>query len=353
MVDTKVTPITKFGEEIPRINLFSFAITSRCNMNCNFCFQKGRSYYTGKDMTFEEFKHIIDQIAKQESSLGKHPVICIAGGEPFLNKDLAKMSKYATSILGNNNVGITTNLALFPTTVPEAIALFRKFGLPRFNVSIDREHLRYGKEMETRISTFFAAAKHAKVNAEVQSVAQTNYQEKYPWPKNISRLIPKEIKANIAADSNYGRREFYSYKAGSKRLKEWIKDMQKGNKLFVAPYSVMLSFGMPGVHLPIELHFATDGRAYIFSGINALHVPQLSVGNWRRESIKDITKVNLPFKMNMFRHWLGMVRVDATVRHPTIRMPEVPSKQKVKLFGNYAMKQFKKQAKQMRNKMPR
>jgi len=149
---------TVFGEEISPVKVFSFNITSRCNMNCNFCFQHSRSYNKGKDMTFEEFKHIVDQIAAQKHE-GATKHICIGGGEPLLNKDLERMSLYATKILGRNPVSITTNLALFPTTVPEAAALIQRLGSPVFNISLDREHLRYGKEMEARVQTFFAAAK--------------------------------------------------------------------------------------------------------------------------------------------------------------------------------------------------
>jgi len=52
--------LTPFREEIPKVKNFSFSITSRCNMNCNFCFQNHRSYNAGPDMTFDEFKHIVD-----------------------------------------------------------------------------------------------------------------------------------------------------------------------------------------------------------------------------------------------------------------------------------------------------
>jgi sulfatase maturation enzyme AslB (radical SAM superfamily) len=215
--EEKKIRLTPYGEEISSIKTFSFSVTSRCNMNCNFCFQNGRSYNQGPDMKFEEFKHIIDQIAEQGRQTGHIPNICLAGGEPFLNKDLAQMSEYATTTLGNQHVSITTNLALFPTNVADAILLFKRFGMPRFNLSIDREHLRYGKEMESRISTFFNAQKQLpQVKMTIQNVAQSKYQEKYRWPRNISRLIPKQVREQVQKDYSLGRREFYTHKKGMK-----------------------------------------------------------------------------------------------------------------------------------------
>ncbi|MEK6958627.1 MAG: radical SAM protein [archaeon] len=349
-------PETPFGEEIPPIKLFTFDVTSRCNMNCNFCFQRGREYYTGPDMKFEEFKKLIDQIKEQGKILGNSKFICIAGGEPFLNKEVVQMSQYAVRVLGRKNVSITTNLALFPTNPAETAALLKRMGLPRVNVSIDREHLLYGREMEARIIAFFAGAKAAGAKANVQNVAQTKYQEKYRWPKNIARLIPKEFKTRVAQDSNSGRREFYSSKKGTEDMKNWLGKLHRGEGAPMPPINVALGVGLVplyGAKMPVTVHFATDGKAYLFSGLGALHAPQFSIGSWKRETLKDIIKSNLPYKINVIKGWLGMVSIAAKDKHQRFRAIAKENPKKVKLFAGYALKRFEREKKQNKNRLPR
>jgi organic radical activating enzyme len=347
-------PETIFREEIFPIKIFSIGVTSRCNMDCNFCFQKDRSNYTGPDMTFSDFKKIIDGIAEHAKTADK-PTICITGGEPFLNEELAKMSRYAIKVLGKSKISITTNLSRFPKTVPEAIALVKKFGNPHFNLSIDREHLRFGQDMEARINAFFTAAKKLGTSHSVQNVAQTKYQQKHRWPRNIARLIPKNIKAEVAANTNYGRTEFYSNKDSVTTLGNYLLDLKRnGNKNHpMPPFGVMMSLGVSpayGMRLPVEVHFSTDGKAYLFSGIDALHFPQLSIGSWKRESLRDITQVNLPYKINMLNHWFGIHRTSAHEKMPQLRwIDKGAAEQKARIFGKQALKRLKAQKKQKRN----
>jgi organic radical activating enzyme len=351
----KPIPRTSFGEEIPPVKVFSFNITSRCNMNCNFCFQHGREYNAGKDMTFEEFKYIVDQIASStHEGVSKH--ICIGGGEPLLNKDLEKMSNYATRVLGRNNVSITTNLALFPITVPQVAALIQRLGSPVFNVSLDREHLRYGKEMEERVSAFFAAVRQLGVTAHVQNVAQTKYQEKHRWPRNIARLIPKEVREEVAKFNSYGRREFYSHRRAVKDMREYLAKLRKGKHVAVPPFNVVLSMGLapaPGMKIPIEIHFSVDGKAYLFSGLGAFHAPQLSLGSWRRETLAEITQTNLPYKLNMLKHWFGMIRIGNREKNARFNFIDRDNPRKAKAFGKYATRRFKAQKKVMKNRFKR
>ena len=346
---------TVFGEEIPPISVFSFDITSRCNMDCNFCFQKGREYRAGKDMTFDEFKHLVDQIASLNHERSTK-YICLAGGEPLLNKDVERMSKYAVEKLGRIPVSITTNLALFPTTVSGAVALIQRLGSPTFNISLDREHLMYGKEMEARVKAFFAAAKHLGIKTHVQNVAQTKYQEKYRWPRNIARLIPKELQEEVKKLDSYGRKEFYSHKGAVKGVRKYLDKLKTGEHVAFPPFSLIMGLGLSpafGMKIPVDVHIAGDGKAYLFSGLSAFHFPQLSIGSWRRESLAEITQTNLPYKLNMIKHWFGMFRIGNSQKNSRFNNIDRESAEKSKRFGKYASRRFEAQKKVAKNRFKR
>ena len=348
-------PRTVFGEEIPPIKLFSFDITSRCNMDCNFCFQKGREYNIGKDMTFEEFKTIVDQIADLPNS-GVKKYVCLAGGEPLLNKDVERMSNYAVRKLGEHSVSITTNLALFPTNVSDAVALIQRLGSPIINVSIDREHLRYGKEMEARIKAFFAAVKQLDVRARVQNVAQTKYQEKYRWPKNIARLIPKEFKEKVSTNDSYGRREFYSHKKAVEEVRNYLGKLKAGEQVLRPPIGIMMGLGVapPSVRgMPVSVNFTVNGKAYLFSGLTPFHAPQFAIGNWRKESLSELTQKNLPYKINIVRHWFGMNRIESSQKLARFNSIESSNPAKARLFGNYVSRRLEAQKKVVRSRSKR
>lgn len=74
-------------------------ITNRCNLNCSFCIHNKRPF---KDMTFDEYKMIINKIKNQTKEVYLHVL-----GEPLLHPNINEFIDYAT----NNGllVNITTN----------------------------------------------------------------------------------------------------------------------------------------------------------------------------------------------------------------------------------------------------
>lgn len=70
-----------------------FYVTNRCNARCGHCF-----YW--KSLNVEEVLSL-DNIQKIFSSIGELDTLLIAGGEPFLRKDLIEVCKY---IIKNNKV---------------------------------------------------------------------------------------------------------------------------------------------------------------------------------------------------------------------------------------------------------
>lgn len=61
-------------------------ITDKCNFNCAHCFGK----FAPTDLRFEDWKEVINNICKDSSVVA----INIAGGEPFLRPDLARIISY-------------------------------------------------------------------------------------------------------------------------------------------------------------------------------------------------------------------------------------------------------------------
>lgn len=90
------------GKDFP--NLLYIEIATKCNMNCNYCPSQSR---TGKLLSFEKFKEIIDRFDDYPIKT----VNLIGLGEPLLNQDLQKIVDYVFD--HNFYMTITTNGTIF------------------------------------------------------------------------------------------------------------------------------------------------------------------------------------------------------------------------------------------------
>lgn len=84
-----------------------FLVANGCNYRCHFCHNEGQSKdRISKFMSYKDLATLIDYIQDQDVS-----ELCFSGGEPFLNRELVKMIRYA-----NDNtkcdIGCATNLSL-------------------------------------------------------------------------------------------------------------------------------------------------------------------------------------------------------------------------------------------------
>jgi His-Xaa-Ser system radical SAM maturase HxsC len=82
-------PIRTLPEEV------KFELTSKCNLDCSFCFQvnQGNMKGRGKELTKSQVFSVIDNAAKSGMK-----AIRFTGGEPFLRKDLRAIAEYAKSM---------------------------------------------------------------------------------------------------------------------------------------------------------------------------------------------------------------------------------------------------------------
>ena len=195
---------TRFGE--PRVKVrddtFSIDLTPKCNFGCSFCFIEGRE--RGKEISLAEFKKIITDIAALGKEHGKKYSVCVAGGEPFLHKDITRILSFATSTLGRDHVRVTTNFSKFPTTKEGVVHLLSKCGYPGLNLSIDRTHLKFDPLAAERLSAIFGATKELGTRVSVISVAKFARESKYRFPQHITKIIPQELQERIAKDSDVG-----------------------------------------------------------------------------------------------------------------------------------------------------
>lgn len=139
--------IKAVGRDLNRVPLHSvvpmsvpFAIgigpSDFCNFKCNYCFQAtDKGVKDPKMLEFSDFQIIIEQIQKLLSKGNDKLKIIrfIGNGEPFLNKNIAKMVKYASQKKLADRYEITTNASLLTHELTDELV---NSGLTRLIVSI-------------------------------------------------------------------------------------------------------------------------------------------------------------------------------------------------------------------------
>jgi len=86
-------------------------VTRRCNLKCVHCYSGSEDRDYGNELTFEEGKALIDDLA----AFGA-PVILFSGGEPLIRRDILDLIRYAVehgrrAVLSTNGTLITESLA--------------------------------------------------------------------------------------------------------------------------------------------------------------------------------------------------------------------------------------------------
>ncbi len=92
----------KIKSPISRVRLADFVLTERCNSRCKYCLCWKVDVEKQVEPTTQEIKEIIDSLA----NLGTR-IITLAGGEPFLRKDINELVHHCFKLGLNTNV--TTN----------------------------------------------------------------------------------------------------------------------------------------------------------------------------------------------------------------------------------------------------
>ena len=88
-----------FGHRTPIV--LSIGITSRCNLQCSYCYS-AKDNLSAKDVDLEHVTKTIEEFY----ALGTR-VVMLQGGEPLLHKDIVKIIDYVKS--KNMYCSVTTN----------------------------------------------------------------------------------------------------------------------------------------------------------------------------------------------------------------------------------------------------
>ena len=106
------------------------SVTDRCNIRCFYCMPEENVEFKPRHeiLTFEE----LGRFARITASMGVNK-IRITGGEPLVRNNLASLIAELNSIVGIEDIALTTNAMLLAN---QADAL-RQAGLNRLNISLD------------------------------------------------------------------------------------------------------------------------------------------------------------------------------------------------------------------------
>ena len=80
-------PVTHTSDPFPRDIYFS--MTNRCNLFCNFCGQNKMKWTKEDELTYEDYKTLLDQVSAMENR-----TVSFIGGEIFLHRDMEKILAY-------------------------------------------------------------------------------------------------------------------------------------------------------------------------------------------------------------------------------------------------------------------
>jgi radical SAM protein with 4Fe4S-binding SPASM domain len=94
---------------VPRI--ISWNTTFKCNLRCAHCYMDAQERESRNELTTEEGKTLIDQIAEVSK-----PVLVLSGGEPLLREDIFELARYGADkglrmAMGTNGVLIDDEVA--------------------------------------------------------------------------------------------------------------------------------------------------------------------------------------------------------------------------------------------------
>lgn len=110
--------IAKFGIQTPQTTAAPFLVvwqfTNKCNLNCKHCYASAMSESMPDELTTEEAKELIEELAKCGVV-----AIAFSGGEPLIRKDFFEIAKYAKE--NDFYVSVATNGALITPSIAKKL----------------------------------------------------------------------------------------------------------------------------------------------------------------------------------------------------------------------------------------
>ena len=125
------------GHEFDLRNLH-IEVTTRCNLNCIYCLRRFWSGYEPRDMDFNTYLRILNQVEELER------INLYGFGEPFMNPRILDMIYYARRSFKDSKIFLSTNGMLLDESVIEKAV---ERGLDSIAVSVDTVNLQQLKKI--------------------------------------------------------------------------------------------------------------------------------------------------------------------------------------------------------------
>jgi MoaA/NifB/PqqE/SkfB family radical SAM enzyme len=114
------------------LRLLFWETTIKCNLTCAHCRRLETDEMAVKDLSTQQAKSLIEQLAELGGKQPMIPVLVFSGGEPLCRDDLFELISYAKA------AGIIPALATNGTLIDAAVAeQIRNSGIARVAVSLD------------------------------------------------------------------------------------------------------------------------------------------------------------------------------------------------------------------------
>ena len=114
------------------LRLLFWESTIRCNLTCAHCRRIESDEQAHRDLTTEQAKALIEQLAQLGQGQPMMPVLVFSGGEPLCREDLFELVRKART--SGITPALATNGTLIDATAAEQI---RDSGIARVSVSLD------------------------------------------------------------------------------------------------------------------------------------------------------------------------------------------------------------------------
>ncbi|WP_374717946.1 TIGR04053 family radical SAM/SPASM domain-containing protein [Neobacillus sp.] len=103
-------------------------LTRACQLKCLHCRADAQYTRDPRELTFEEGKHLIDQIYDMNN-----PLLVFTGGDPLMREDIFELAKYAVE----KGIRVSMTPSATPNVTFEAMRKAKEVGLSRWAFSID------------------------------------------------------------------------------------------------------------------------------------------------------------------------------------------------------------------------
>ena len=134
------------------LRLLFWETTIKCNLSCAHCRRVEDDEQVITDMSTEQSKAMIDQLADVGQSQGFMPILVFSGGEPLCRGDLFEVIEYASS------KGLILALATNGTLIDEEIAKkVKQSGIQRASISLDGATSEVHNKLRQQEGSFEAA----------------------------------------------------------------------------------------------------------------------------------------------------------------------------------------------------